>query len=105
MDGETDRTGQTPHEQTPGAVGDPLPSENTDPPEPPSKSGLPWRLIALVAGASMAVGAAGGYAATLAATHNEAVRENLAAYLNGWHDALEAVQDGLDPSDLDRLDA
>ena len=97
--------GETPPEQTPSAVDDPLPSENTDPPEPSSKSGLPWRLIALVAGASMTVGAAGAYVATLATTHNEAVRENLVAYLHGWHDALEAVRDGLDPSDLDQLGA
>ena len=51
-------------------------------------------------------GAAGIVVATLAATHRTAVRENFAAYLHGWHDALEAVREGLDPFDsFDGLDA
>lgn len=74
MGDATDRTDQTPCEQGPGAVGDPAPTEKTVPLEHPSKTGLPWRLVALVAGASMALGGAAAYVITLAATHDEAVR-------------------------------
>jgi hypothetical protein len=99
MDGGFDRTGDIPPEEEPGPGDDPLPSDNTDLHGQPPNSGPPWRRIAVLAGGAV-VTAAGSVVATLAATHRTAVFENAKAYAHGWHDALEAVRDGLDPFDV-----
>src|SRR5690606_38537103 len=61
------------------------------------RSDRPWLRAAVVVGGA-AITVAGAVVATLAATHKTAVFENAKAYANGMSDALEAVQNGFDPS-------
>jgi hypothetical protein len=106
MGGEdVEREGAIPPEEQPGPTGA-SPVEPTDAAVQPARPGLPWRPIAAGVAGGLAAGAAGGYILALALTKNEAVRENFAAYVNGCHDTLEAIRDGvLDPFDLDSLPA
>ena len=59
-----------------------------------------WKKVVTVAAGGAAATIAGTVVATLAATHRSAVAENAAAYANGISDALQAVRDGFDPSDI-----